>query len=307
MGDFYELFYEDARRAAKLLDITLTARGQSGGAADPDGGRALSRGGELSRAARAPGRVGGDLRADRRPEDRQRARSSARWCASSRRARSPTRRCSRRAARISSRPCAAADRLHRARLARALGRALLRDPSWSARRISPASSSACGPPSCWSRKASDQAPAGLTGVKTRPPWHFDLDAANAHALCAQFGTRDLAGFGCAALPEAVRAAGCLLQYVRDTQRSALPHVQGISTEHRGDALLMDAATRRNLEIETSLAGRPEHTLAGVMDRCATTMGSRLLRRWLNRPLRDHEALNRRYQAVDALRPAAGSA
>jgi DNA mismatch repair protein MutS len=103
------------------------------------------------------------------------------------------------------------------------------------------------------------------------------------------------------LPNAVRAAGCLLQYVRDTQRSALPHVEGIATESRDDALLMDAVTRRNLEIETSLGGRPEHTLAGVMDRCSTTMGSRLLRRWLNRPLRDHATLNRRYQALEALR------
>ena len=82
------------------------------------------------------------------------------------------------------------------------------------------------------------------------------------------------------LPAAVSAAGCLLAYVQDTQRGALPHLAGLQTELSTDALIMDAVTRRNLEIESNLSGQTEHTLTGIMDQCATPMGSRLLRRWL---------------------------
>jgi DNA mismatch repair protein MutS len=135
------------------------------------------------------------------------------------------------------------------------------------------------------------------GLKTRPPWHFDHDVAT-RLLCRQFGVADLAGFGCAELPEAVQAAGCLLQYVLDTQRSALPHLRGLATESRDEALVLDAATRRNLEIDRSLSGRHEHTLLGVLDETATPMGGRLLRRWLNRPLRDRAVLEARHEAIE---------
>ena len=94
-----------------------------------------------------------------------------------------------------------------------------------------------------------------------------------------------------------------MQYVADTQKTAVPHIRGLSRELRDDALIMDAATRRNLELEFSLSGHDQHTLAGVMDRAVTSMGSRLLRRWINRPLRDRDVLNLRYQAVEALRAA----
>jgi len=133
----------------------------------------------------------------------------------------------------------------------------------------------------------------------QPPWHFDHETA-VNTLCDQFGTRDLDGFGCAHLGTAISAAGCLLQYVRNTQRSALPHIESLQPVNPSDALLIDAATRRNLELEHSLAGREAHTLAAILDRCATTMGSRLLRRWLNRPIRDRDQLNRRYAALAAL-------
>jgi DNA mismatch repair protein MutS len=139
----------------------------------------------------------------------------------------------------------------------------------------------------------------LPGLKLRPPWHFDIDAAT-RSLCRQFGVADLAGFGCADLPEAVQAAGCLLQYVLDTQRSALPHLRGLSTESRDEALVMDAATRRNLELDRSLSGRDEHTLLGVLDETATPMGGRLLRRWLNRPLRDRAVIEARHAAIEWL-------
>ncbi|HEX2669145.1 MAG TPA: DNA mismatch repair protein MutS, partial [Gammaproteobacteria bacterium] len=137
------------------------------------------------------------------------------------------------------------------------------------------------------------------GGRPRPPWHFDIETA-ARLLTAQFRTRDLAGFGAEGLDAAITAAGALLQYVQETQRTALPHLTGLTVERRDDALILDAATRRNLELETSLVGRHEFTLAGVMDRSVTPMGSRLLRRWLNRPLRDHALLKQRYHCIATL-------
>ncbi|HSM29641.1 MAG TPA: DNA mismatch repair protein MutS, partial [Woeseiaceae bacterium] len=119
-------------------------------------------------------------------------------------------------------------------------------------------------------------------------------------LCRQFGTRDLSGFGCDAFPRGVAAAGALLQYVGDTQKASLPHLQAITMERREDAVIMDGPTRRNLELQASLSGHEQHTLAGVMDRCQSPMGSRLLRRWIQRPLRDPATLKSRYQAVEAM-------
>ncbi|MDH3547134.1 MAG: DNA mismatch repair protein MutS, partial [Gammaproteobacteria bacterium] len=136
-------------------------------------------------------------------------------------------------------------------------------------------------------------------VTRRPPWHFELDSAT-RLLCAQFGTRDLSGFGCEEFPRGIAAAGALLQYVTDTQKAALPHLQSIAVERREDAVIMDAPTRRNLELEESLSGHHEHTLAGVMDHCQSSMGSRLLRRWIQRPLRNPDVLKGRYQAIESM-------
>ncbi len=133
----------------------------------------------------------------------------------------------------------------------------------------------------------------------RPPWHFDLDSAN-RLLCAQFGVSDLAGFDCKDCSQGIRAAGALLQYVTDTQKAALPHLTAIAVERHGDAIILDAPTRRNLELETSLSGHDQLTLFGVMDQCQNPMGSRLLRRWLQRPLRDPGVLRGRYQAIESL-------
>jgi DNA mismatch repair protein MutS len=135
--------------------------------------------------------------------------------------------------------------------------------------------------------------------RLRAPWHFDTDSA-ARALTEQVHTRDLAGFGCADKPLAIGAAGALLAYVRETQKAALPHLLSITTEEHDGALIMDPATRRNLELDESLAGKPELTLAGVFDRTATAMGGRMLRRWVHRPLRDRDTLRARYQAVATL-------
>ena len=138
-----------------------------------------------------------------------------------------------------------------------------------------------------------------TALRIRPPWHFELASAS-RLLTDQLGTLDLKGFGADELPLAIRAAGALLQYVRDTQRSALPHIRALRVEERGEALMLDAASRRNLELDVSLSGRDDATLFAVIDSCVTAMGSRQLRRWLNRPLTTQALLRARYHALGAL-------
>src|SRR5699024_4067618 len=115
-----------------------------------------------------------------------------------------------------------------------------------------------------------------------------------------FGTRDLGGFGVDGLDLAVAAAGALLGYVEETQKSARPHLSVMAVESASETIAMDAATRRNLEIDTHPEGRREHTLLGIVDETVTPMGARLLRRWLNRPLRDHATLRLRHQAITTL-------
>jgi len=138
-----------------------------------------------------------------------------------------------------------------------------------------------------------------TDVRRRPPWEFEIDSAQ-RLLNQQFGTRDLSGFGCDHLPIGISAAGCLLQYAKDTQRNALPHIRSISAENREDSVALDAASRRNLELDTNLTGGQENTLFDVLDNTATTMASRLLRRWLNRPLRNLCTLQARQRAIAGL-------
>ncbi|HEV7432497.1 MAG TPA: DNA mismatch repair protein MutS, partial [Steroidobacteraceae bacterium] len=119
-------------------------------------------------------------------------------------------------------------------------------------------------------------------------------------LTDQFGTLDLRGFGADVLPLAIGAAGALLQYVRDTQRTALPHIRALQVEELGDALAIDAATRRNLELDSSLTGNEAATLLAVLDTTVTGMGARALRRWLGRPISNRLILRQRYQAIGAL-------
>jgi DNA mismatch repair protein MutS len=299
MGDFYELFYDDARRAAKLIDITLTTRGQSAGQPIPMAGVPVhSVEGYLAKLVRKGESVAiceqiGDPATSKGPVDRQVVRVVTPGTVTDEGLLDARREvllgCVHagpggigiawldlaggrfRVARLDSAEALAAE-LERLQLAELLVDEESRLPGFVRE---------------------------LTGLKTRPPWHFDLDAAT-RLLCRQFGVADLEGFGCAALPEAVQAAGCLLQYVLDTQRSALPHLRGLATESRDEALVMDAATRRNLEIDRSLSGRHEHTLLGVLDETATPMGGRLLRRWLNRPLRDRAVLEARHAAIERL-------
>ena len=135
-----------------------------------------------------------------------------------------------------------------------------------------------------------------TAFAEQPPWWFDEQSAR-QCLNQQFATQDLKGFGCDDYKNALRAAGCLLQYVQNTQRTALPHIHSLKPEQHDTAVILDTISRRNLEIDCALSGNKDHTLMAVMDQTATAMGSRLLGRWLNRPLRDQVLLNKRYQCI----------
>ena len=139
----------------------------------------------------------------------------------------------------------------------------------------------------------------IKGIRRRPEWEFDQQTAS-QQLNAQFGTQDLSGFGVGNITLALGAAGCVLQYVKDTQRTALPHIRAITLEQQSTRVQLDAATRRNLELTRNLSGGVEHTLFAVLDKTATAMGSRLLQRYLHAPITDREELSARQQAIGAL-------
>ncbi len=139
----------------------------------------------------------------------------------------------------------------------------------------------------------------LRAVKRLPQWHFDFDAATRN-LCKQFCTRDLSGFGCEGLRMAIAAAGALLEYAKTTQGTAIVHVTALQVQHSEAFVRMDAATRRNLEISETIRGDNAPTLLSLLDTCATSMGSRLLHHWLHHPLRNQQTLRMRLQAVSLL-------
>ncbi len=130
-------------------------------------------------------------------------------------------------------------------------------------------------------------------------WQFDVDAATT-SLTKQFNTRDLQGFGCAEMHAAVSAAGALIDYVKHTQRAALPHINDLNVEQISQYIQLDAATRRNLEIDVTLRGEASPTLYSLLNTTQTAMGARLLRHWLHHPLRDRNLVTKRHDAVAEL-------
>ncbi|OCG44513.1 DNA mismatch repair protein MutS [Gilliamella sp. Choc5-1] len=138
-----------------------------------------------------------------------------------------------------------------------------------------------------------------SGLRRRPQWDFDLETAK-QQLNLQFDTNDLIGFGVEDCHYALCAAGCLLQYVKDTQRTALPHIRSIVKQSAYDFVVLDAATRRNLEITENLSGGTQNTVAEILDKTQTPMGSRMLKRWLHSPIRNLTILQNRQQAIGEL-------
>ena len=296
MGDFYELFYEDAERAARLLDITLTARGKSAGDPIPMAGvpvHAVEN--YLARLIRQGESVAiceqvGDPAKAKGPVERKVVRIVTPGTVTDE---------------------ALLEERHENLLAAVVnhgehwGLAVLELASGRFRVQEPADADALRSELERLKPAELLVPESLEDgpfigkVTSRPDWHFDLDSAH-RLLTEQFGTQDLAGFGCEGMEAAIRAAGALLQYVQETQRTALPHLTGLRVELPDEALIIDAATRRNLEIDRAQSGQRKHSLVGLLDQTITTMGSRLLGRWINRPLRDRALLQGRHDAIDAL-------
>ncbi|WP_236207100.1 DNA mismatch repair protein MutS [Pseudomonas tohonis] len=299
MGDFYEIFYEDAKKAAKLLDITLTARGQSAGKAIPMAGIPFhSVEGYLAKLVKLGESVViceqiGDPATSKGPVERQVVRIITPGTISDEALLDERR-----------------DNLIGAVLGdeRLFGLAVLDITSgrfsvqeikgWEnllaeLERMNPAE-----------LLIPDDWPQGLPaekrrGVRRRAPWDFDRDSAR-KSLCQQFGVQDLKGFGCENLTLAIGAAGCLLGYAKETQRTALPHLRSLRHDRLDDTVILDGASRRNLELDINLAGGRDNTLQSVVDRCQTAMGSRLLSRWLNRPLRDRAVLEARQDSINCL-------
>ena len=299
MGDFYELFYNDAQRAAKLLDITLTARGKSGGNAIPMAGVPVhSIDQYLGRLVRQGESVAiceqvGDVATSKGPVERKVVRIVTPGTVTEESLLND------RQDNLLVAINQSGDDWGMAALDLAGGRfsvqqfhgneALLGE----LQRLNPAelviNEATALPTEIGNRN----------GLRRQSPWLFDTDSAR-RQLNEQFGTRDLSGFGCEHMEAAIGAAGGLLQYVKNTQRTALPHLRALLVEERSDSLILDAATRRNLELEQASSGQKEHTLAGVLDNTATAMGGRMLRRWMHRPLRNHALLNERHQCIAAL-------
>lgn len=298
MGDFYELFYDDAQKAAQLLNITLTSRGQSSGKPIPMAGvpyhaaeayiaKLIRRGLSIAICEQI-----GDPKTSSGPVERQVVRILTPGTVSD-------------AAFLEDNEdnhllaifALANKHFGLAFLDISAGRFNLTEldglDSLNSElvRINPAEILVND------EFAIEDLPDQFHArINRRPAWEFDQVSA-VRLLTEQMQTHDLAGFGCEHLSAALSAAGSLLQYIKETQRSNLPHIHALHVEQREDSIILDATTRRNLEITTNLSGGVENTLVAILDKTNTVMGSRLLKRWLHRPIRARECLLERQAAV----------
>ena len=302
MGDFYELFYEDARRAAELLDITLTTRGQSAGEPIPMAGvpyhaaeNYLARLLRLGEAVAICEQVG-DPAQSKGPVERRVTRIVTPGTVTDDALLQAGQDCLLLAIAEGADTPDGSQPYGLAWLDLSAGRfAVTEVAGWEA---ITAELGRLQPAEILVSEEASPALQGLKGVR-RPPWQFQEEAGR-RAVLEQLGTRDLSGFGAEDLTLALGAAGALLDYAKATQKSALPHISELSRERSSDAVLLDAHTRRNLEIEQQITGERQFTLLRMLDTTATSMGSRLLLRWLNRPLRDREAVLARQAAAARL-------
>ncbi|MBE5215892.1 DNA mismatch repair protein MutS [Pectobacterium sp. A535-S3-A17] len=299
MGDFYELFYDDAKRASQLLDISLTKRGASAGEPIPMAGvphhaveNYLARLVQMGESVAICEQVG-DPATSKGPVERKVVRIVTPGTISDE-------------ALLQEKQ----DNLLAAiwQDGRGFGYATLDISSGRFRVSEPDDRETMAAELQRTNPAELLYPESFEsmdlienrhGLRRRPLWEFEPDTAR-QQLNLQFGTRDLTGFGVEQAKLALRAAGCLLQYAKDTQRTSLPHIRVITMERQQDGIIMDAATRRNLELTQNLSGGVENTLAAVLDCTVTAMGSRMLKRWIHMPSRDIDALKQRQQAISAL-------
>jgi DNA mismatch repair protein MutS len=292
MGDFYELFYDDAEKGARLLDLTLTSRGASAGAPVKMAGvpvhsveQYLAKLVKLGESVAICEQIG-DPATSKGPVDRKVTRIVTPGTLTD-------------SELLDDKADNILLSLHRdnstvglAWLSLASGVLRVAEIAPQAvenelRRIGPAEILA----------TSDVNGFFVTKV---PEWHFDIEGGK-KKLLKQLGTATLAGYGCDDMTFAIGACGALLDYAAKTQGQALAHVTAVSAERAGEYVRLDAATRRNLELTETLRGEPAPTLFSLLDECATGMGSRMLRHWLHHPLRDQQAVAWRHDAVEALK------
>ncbi len=303
MGDFYELFFDDAEKAARLLDITLTTRGASAGEPIRMAGvpyHALEQ--YLARLVRSGESVViceqvGDPASSKGPVERQVSRIVTPGTLTDAALLDDKR------DNILFAVSVQGQTLGLAWLSLSSGRFRLLETARTnlaaeLERIRPAEILVAA------GSAAQEIDNLGCAVRHLPPWQFDFDAATS-ALCRQFSVSSLSAFGCDALGPAITAAGALLEYARTTQVSAIAHVQGLQVEHDSAFVRMDAATRRNLEITETIRGEPAPTLFALLDTCVTSMGSRWLRLALHQPLRERLVVRQRLDAVSVLLGEAG--
>ncbi len=296
MGDFYELFHEDAVRAAKLLDITLTQRGASNGkpikmagvpfhSAEPYLAKLVKLGVSVAICEQI-----GDPATSKGPVDRKVVRIVTPGTLTD-------------SALLDEKRDSLLLALHERQ-----GKVGMAWMNLSSGQFFVSESDSHNiaaelerlqPSEILLVENSSPPVHNKTPVKTLPPWHFDLETAR-RALCQQFATLDLAGFGCDDFTLGLEAAGALLGYAKLTQGQNIAHIRNISVYAADSYVRMDAATRRNLEITQTLRGESAPTLLSLLDTCSSNMGSRLLNHWLHHPLRDRNALRARMDAVENL-------
>ncbi|MBI3478925.1 MAG: DNA mismatch repair protein MutS [Nitrosomonadales bacterium] len=305
MGDFYELFFDDAVRAAKLLDITLTQRGASNGTPIKMAGvpyhaaeQYLARLVKLGESVAICEQIG-DPATSKGPVERKVVRIVTPGTVTD-------------SALLEEKRDNLLLALHQhkneiglAWLNLSSGQFTLAEVDASQlpaelERLQPSEIliAESGERPLSLRRAGVGEHAGAP-LKSLPDWHFDLETSR-RALCQQFATRDLAGFGCDDFTVGLEAAGALLGYAKLTQGQGIAHIRDAQVYSADRYVRMDAATRRNLEITQTLRGESAPTLLSLIDTCATNMGSRLLAHWLHHPLRDRNVLRARLDAVEQL-------
>ena len=299
MGDFYELFFDDARKASQLLGISLTQRGKTGGNAIPMAGVPYhSVEGYLAKLIEMGESIAiceqiGDPATSKGPVERKIVRIITPGTITDE-------------ALLDDRQdnllCAVYQQQNNfgiASLDIGSGRFIVNQFQHAEtlqaelQRLNPAE--LLYPENFESMDLIEH----LSTIRRRPEWDFDIGTSK-KTLNQQFGTQDLIGFGVENAEFALCAAGALLQYIKDTQRTSLPHLQSIKLEQQIDSVILDAATRKNLELTQNLSGGFDNTLADVLDQTVTPMGSRLLKRWIHQPIRNFNTLNYRQSMIQTL-------
>lgn len=300
MGDFYELFYDDAKRASQLLDISLTKRGASAGEPIPMAGvpyHAVE--GYLAKLVQLGESIAiceqiGDPATSKGPVERKVVRIITPGTITDEAL------LSERSDNLIAAIYHQDGKFGYATLDVTSGRFQLSEPDSVESMCAELQRTAPRELLFPEDFGPVQVLANRKGNRRRPIWEFELDTAK-QQLNQQFGTRDLVGFGVEKAKLGLCAAGCLIQYVKDTQRTALPHIRALTFDRQDQSVILDAATRRNLELTQNLAGGQEHTLAEVLDHCATAMGSRMLKRWIHQPTRHIDTINQRLDGITELK------